>query len=153
VKEDGELMKIIKLLFDLIRQHKRHRMKNFQDLFDVCRRYLADGEDSISIGSLYVEITPKERDENGVSIRITVNSAVMVQNGGIMVRQSLFSPDSMNIYSHRKGGCLVYLYEEKDRQVHRCKFGMNASLKNLKKVFKNRHVNYIVNQLMSYGEA
>lgn len=147
------MMKIFKLLFDLIRRHKRHRMKNFQDLFDVCRKHLADGADSISIGSLYVEIAPKEQEENGVNIRIKGNSAVMVQNEGIMVRQSLFSPDSINIYSYRKGGCLVYLYEEKDRRVYRCKFGMKASLKNLKKVFKNRHVNYIVNQLMNYSGA
>ncbi len=54
------------------------------------------------MGSLYVEITPKKREENGVSISNNVNSAVVVKNGGIMVRQRLFRLDSIDIYSHRK---------------------------------------------------
>ncbi|MCI9038148.1 MAG: hypothetical protein HFF80_10400 [Oscillospiraceae bacterium] len=65
-------------------------------------KHLADGEERIFMGSLYVEITPKKREENGVSISNKVNSAVVVKNGGIMVRQRLFRLDSIDIYSHRK---------------------------------------------------
>lgn len=143
-------MKSIKKLFSLIKQYKRGQTKNFKQLYDFCTKCLADGVGSVSIGNLYIQMEPVERLEGAIRICVKINTAIMVRYNGIMVRRRLFTPDEISIYVDRKRGCRIYVYVEEKGRVYRCNFGMNAPLKKLKKVFRSRYVNFIVNTLLIY---
>lgn len=65
-----------------------------------------------------------------------------------MVRRGPFEPEEIVMYAGKKIGCTVYVNNETNQRTYRCNFGMNAPLRNMKKVFKNRYVDYIVNTLI-----
>lgn len=143
-------MKCIKRLFGLIKQYRRGQTKTFRNLYDFCMRHLEDGEESVSVGNLFVHMRPAGEMEYDIDIDVKINTATTVRYNAIKVRQRIFAPDEISIYADKKKGCLVYVYVDEKSRLYRCKFGMNAPLKKLKRVFKNRYVNYITNSLTFY---
>jgi len=114
-------MKILKRFFTPMEPQNKCQMKKFRQVYDIFSHCLAEGNESMSIGSLYCEIGRSTCEEDEISISIKRNNAILVRDKGVMVRRRLFDEDEVEFYADEKNGFRVYVWKKDEGRTYWCK--------------------------------